>query len=313
MKTIIYGAGAMGCYFGARLQQSGHDVTYIARGPHLEAMQQNGLRIESRSGGFHLNEVCARRDTSGLDCADLILFAVKNYDVADCLPEMSGIVGPDTAIITVQNGVSAQPMLADAFGADRVLPGVVRLPADIREPGVIRTPAEEEMTGITFGPYAGGSSPAADAIHRALIPSGIPVVLSDDIWRALWEKFIPLSAFSAMTVSTRLDIGHIRRTENSRALLRALIDETASIARAAHDTVPADAGQTAFDFLMQVPPDIHASMLDDLERGKRIELDWLSGEVIRRGRALGIPTPSHECIYAVLAPFIDGRPEDADN
>lgn len=309
MRTIIYGAGALGCYFGARLQQSGHDVTYIARGEHLEAMQRNGLSIESRSGNFKLDQVDATDEPKKVRPGDLIFFAVKNYDVEKAVKDMVGLVGPDTAIMTVQNGVWAQSVMAEKFGPDRVLPGVVMLPADIKEPGVVRTPAEAEMGGITFGPYAGGSTDLAARIHQVFVASGVPATLSEDIWRSLWEKFIRLSAYSAMTVSTRLNIGATQKTEAARNLLKSLVDESAAIAQASHASIPNDAAQSAFDFIMGVPPDIHASMLDDLMRGKRIELDWVSGEVVRLGKEFGIPTPCHEFAYAVLSPYIAGCPE----
>ncbi|MDU8945592.1 ketopantoate reductase family protein [Ovoidimarina sediminis] len=311
MRAIIYGAGALGCFYGARLQESGHDVTYIARGAHLEAMQRNGLRIESRLGDVHIETIDATDDPTMVRQGDLIFFAVKNYDVETAIPAMAGLVGADTRIITVQNGVWAQPLLADRFGRERVLPGVVVLPADIKAPGVIRTPAEVELGGLTFGPYGGGVSEHAVRIHDAFVASGVPATLTEDIWRALWEKFIRLSAYSAMTVSARLNIGAIQKTAAARDLMHSLVGETAAIARASHGSVPPDAAKSAFDFLMSLPSDIHASMLDDLLRGKRIELDWLSGEVIRRGRELGIPTPSHAFAHAVLSPYIGGRPEGA--
>ncbi|WP_108259797.1 ketopantoate reductase family protein [Mangrovicoccus ximenensis] len=309
MKAIIYGAGALGCFFGARLQQGGHDVTFIARGAHLEALQRHGLRVESSSGDFCLEHVDATSEIAHLTPADLIFFAVKNYDVAASAAAMAGLVGPGTAILTVQNGVWAQPHLAAAFGAQRVLPGVVMMPAEIKEPGVIRTPAEAELGGITFGPYEGGSSELGARMLAAFAQSGVPATLSDDIWQSLWKKFIPLSSYAAITAATRLNIGAIRETEVTRALLKSLIGETASVARASHGTVPGDAGQSAFDMLMGLPPHLHASMLGDLLRGRRIELEWLSGEVIRRGRELGIATPSHQFAYAVLAPYANGRPE----
>ena len=278
----------------------------------MDAMQRNGLTIESRSGNFRLDRVDATDDLTNVGQSDLIFFAVKNYDVKKTMSDMAGLVGSETSIMTVQNGVWAQKVLADRFGQNRILPGVVLLPADIKEPGVIRTPAEAELGGITFGPYEGGTSEQAIRAHHAFTNSGIPVTLSKDIWRSLWEKFIRLSAYSATTVSTRLNIGAIQRTEASRRLLKSLVDETTAIARASHDTIPADAGQSAYDFLMGLPPDIHASMLDDLMRSKRIELDWISGEIVRRGRELGIPTPCHEFAFAVLAPFRDGRPKESN-
>lgn len=308
MKTVILGAGALGCFFGARLQQNGHEVTYVARGAHLKAMQRNGLRIESRSGNFSLDHVDATDDLAEVGDSELIFFAVKNYDVEKTMSEMADIVGPETAVMTVQNGVWAQKAMADRFGGNRVLPSAVYLPADIKEPGVIRTSAEAELAGITLGPYEGGTSELAVRVQEAFKDSGVSTTLSEDIWRSLWEKFIRLSAFSAITGSTRLNIGEILKTEATRRLLRSLLEETLAIARASHKTIAEDEGQRAFDFFMQLAPDVHASMLDDLLRGKRIELDWISGEVIRRGRELGIPTPCHEFAYAVLAPFREGRP-----
>lgn len=157
MHFIIYGAGALGCFYDAKLQQGGHDVTFVARGEHLEALKSNGLHIESSSGNFHLESVNAISDISAADKGDVIFFAVKNYDVQKSAVDLVSAMGSDTSIITVQNGVSAQPVLANKFGAERVFPGVVRLPADIKSPGVVRTPAEMEMGGIAFGPYHGGT------------------------------------------------------------------------------------------------------------------------------------------------------------
>ena len=309
MRVTIHGAGALGSYFGALLQNAGHDVCYVARGPHLEAMRNDGLRIEGSAGRIRLDKVRAVATIAEAGPADLVLFAVKNYDVERSAADLAASIDPEALIFTVQNGVSAQPRLAGIFGPDRVLPGVVRLPADIRSPGVVRVPAESEMGGLMFGTYDGAPSERARAVIGKLIDSGIGAKLSDDIWRALWEKYIPLSAFSATTTMARLDIGPIRETAASRRLLRSLIAETATVARADHPSVPETAADAAFDFLMSVPADIHSSMLDDLLRGKRLELDWLSGEVVRRGERLGVPTPAHAFTCAVLAPHAAGRPD----
>jgi 2-dehydropantoate 2-reductase len=309
MRSTIYGAGALGCYYGARLQKAGHELSFVARGPHLDAMKANGLLIERSNGNIRLDTVRAVATIAEAGPADLVLFAVKNYDVEQAAADLAASINPETVIMTVQNGVSAQPHLAEKFGQDRIFPGVVRLPADIKSPGVIRVPADAEMGGFVYGAYDGKTTEHAKAVSDALIESGIGATLSDDIWKTLWEKFIPLSAFSAMTVMTRLDIGPVRETTASRNLLRTLMEETATVARADHPSVPANAAETAYDFLMNVPPNVHASMLDDLMRGKRLELEWLSGEVIRRGKKIGIETPAHEFTYAVLAPYIDGPPE----
>jgi 2-dehydropantoate 2-reductase len=309
MRITIHGAGALGCYFGARLQNAGHDLCFVARGPHLEAMKTNGLLVEGSTGHIRLKRVRAVATIAEAGPADLVLFAVKNYDVEQAAADLAASINPEAAIMTVQNGVSVQPHLADKFGPDRILPGVVRLPADIKSPGVIRVPAEAEMGGLVFGAYDGKTSERSLAVFDAFTESGIGATLSDDIWRTLWEKFIPLSSFSAMTVMTRLDIGPVRKIAASRSLLRTLMDETAAVAQADHPSVPADAADAAYNFLMNVPPNVHASMLDDLLRGKKLELEWLSGEVIRRGKKLDVKTPAHEFAYAVLAPHADGRSE----
>lgn len=309
MRVMIHGAGALGCYFGAHLQKAGHDVAYIARGPHLEAMQANGLLLETATSSIALEKVRAVATAKDAGAADLVVFAVKNYDVAQAAETLAATLNPEALILTVQNGVTAQPILADIFGKDRILPGAVRMPADIKAPGVVRVPAMLDMEELLLGTYDGKSNPRAQAIFDVLLDSEIGTVVSDDIWRTLWEKFIALSAFSAITAVSRLDVGAIRGTEATRNLLRALIDETASVARASHSTIPAEAADTAFDILVNLPPNIHASMLDDLLRGKRLELEWLSGEVVRRGKLLDIPTPAHAFVYAVLAPYSDGRPE----
>ncbi len=280
MRITIHGAGALGCYFGARLQNAGHDLCYVARGDHLEAMRTNGLLIEGSAEQIRLDKVRAVATIAEAGPSDLVLFAVKNYDVERSAADLAASVNPEAMIITVQNGVSAQPHLARTFGPDRILPGVVYPPASISSPGVIRVPAETEMGGLVFGTYDGALTERAQVVRDALIESGIGATLSDDIWRTLWEKFIRLSAYSATTTMARLDIGPVRETPASSRLLRTLVEETAKVARADHPSVPEDAADAAFDFILNVPPDIHASMLDDLLRGKRLELDWLSGEVV---------------------------------
>jgi len=309
MRVAIYGAGALGCYFGARLQKAGHDVYYVARGPHLEAMQKDGLRVEIPSGDFRLDKVHAVASIAEAGPADVVFFAVKNYDVVQASADLAAAIHPEAAIVTVQNGVSAQPLLAKQFGRDRILPAVVRMPADIKEPGVIRVPADLAVAEFVFGTYDGTEDARAQALFEACTDAGIGTELSGDIWRTLWEKFIPLSAFSAMTGVSRLDLGALRETQASREMLLALVEETAAVARADHSTVPQEAAKTAFDFMMGMPGGIHASMLDDLLRGRRLELEWLSGEVVRRGKSLGISTPAHAFSCAVLAPYVNGRPK----
>jgi len=308
MRITIHGAGALGCLLGARLQSAGHDLTFVARGQQLDAMTTNGLLVESSTGDIRLDRVRAVATIGAAGPADLVLFAVKNYDVERAAEDLAAAINPEAAIMTVQNGVSAQPHLAGKFGKGRILPSIVRIPVNIKSPGVIRV-STAEMGGLVFGAYDGKMTEQTSAVSDAIAKSGIGATVSDDIWTTLWEKFIPYSAVSAITTMTRLNIGPIQKAAASRRLLRALIDETTAVARASHPSVPTDAADAAFEFVMNIPPNVHASMLDDLLRGKRLELEWISGEVIRRGRELGIETPRHEFAYAVLAPYIDGRPE----
>ncbi|MCP4306668.1 MAG: 2-dehydropantoate 2-reductase [bacterium] len=235
---------------------------FVARGPHLDAMKTKGLLVEGSTGDIRLDTVRAVATIAEAGPADLVLFAVKNYDAKQAATDLAASINPEAVIVTVQNGVSAQPHLAEKFGQDRIFPGVVRLVADIKSPGVIRVPAEAEMGGLVFGAYDGKTARRPQAVFDALTESGIGATLSEDIWKTLWEKFIPLSAFSAMTVMTRLDIGPVRETTASRHLLRTLMEETVAVARADHPSVPEDAAETAYEFLMNVPPNVHASMLD---------------------------------------------------
>lgn len=306
MRIMVMGAGALGGYFGARLQDAGHDVTYVARGAHLDAMQRDGLTVESPLGDLRFPRVRAVGSPADAGPADVVLFMVKNYDVATAAEALAPALGAEARVVTAQNGVWAQDHLADRLGVERVLPGAIYMPADIKSPGVIRHSAEFHR--IVFGPLAGQDRKAAE-IASAIRATGIDVTLADDIRRVLWEKFVMMSANAAITALTRLDIGPIRDTPRTRELLRQLIDETARIARASHGSVPETVADDAFAFLTEtVPPTMHASMLDDLLRGRRLELDWLSGDVVRRGQALDLPTPAHDFAQAVLAPFADGQP-----
>ncbi|AZQ68617.1 2-dehydropantoate 2-reductase [Silicimonas algicola] len=307
MKVMVLGAGALGGYFGARLQEAGHDVAYVARGEHLAAMQADGLRVESPLGDIRLPRVHAVADPREAGPADLVLFMVKTYDAEAAARSLKPVMRPETLVITAQNGVSAQPILAEAVGRSAVLPGAVYMPADIRAPGVIRHSAAFHR--IVFGPWEAEAMPGARDIRTAFTSAGLDAQVSEDIWALLWQKFVMMAANSAITTLTRLDIGPIRETPETLDLLRRLVDETFQVARATHPSVGEDAAAKALDFLLrEAPPTMHASMLDDLRRGKRLELPWLSGEVVRRGRALGIDTPAHEVVVGALMPYAQGNP-----
>ncbi len=307
MNILIMGAGALGSYFGGRLQAAGHDVTYVARGAHLEAMQSRGLKIESGAGDLTLPDVRAVAHPSEGPQPDAVFFLVKNYDVETAAETLLPSLGPETFVVTGQNGVSAPDRLARVIGEERVTPGVVRMPADIRAPGVVRHPTDSDELWV--GEFDGSSSDRVTGYIDAVNAAGMAGSVSLDIRAALWTKLIMLSGFSALTALTRLDIGPVRENPDTRALLIAALEETAAVGHAVCPTLGADALEDARDFLLEVaPPNVHASMLDDLNRGKRIELNYLSGDIVRIGKEVGVPTPTHAFVAAALAPFVDGAP-----
>lgn len=306
MRVTVFGAGALGGYFGARLQVQGHEVVFVARGAHLEAMQREGLRVESPAGDIHLPDVRAVADPRDAGEAQLILFMVKNYDVEAAAETLFPTLGPETLVLTVQNGVTAPDILGEVIGAERVLPGAVYMPADIKSPGVIRHSADFHR--VVFGTDFPSLSSRVEEIGRAIEETGIEVTVSEDIRGVLWEKFLLMSASSSITALTRLSMGPVRETPETLALMRQLVAETGRVARAEHPAMAEDAEDKALNWLENIAPSgMHASMLDDLLRGKSLELNWLSGEVVRRGKRLGIDTPAHEFAVAALAPHAAGE------
>lgn len=307
MKILVMGAGALGAYFGGRLQAAGHDVTLIARGAHLAALRERGLRIESPAGDLALPEVQASDDPAAGGTPDVVMFMVKNYDVEEAGRRLAPVLGPDTIVVTCQNGVSAPRRLAAIVGEPRVHPGAVYMPADVREPGVVRHSGAFHR--LVFGPFSGPPGATARAFAEAVRAAGPDCDLAADIRAALWEKFVLLSSFSALTTVTRLDIGPVRDCPETRALLVRAVEEALAVGRADCPSLDPEAGARALGMMLdRMAPHVHASMLDDLNRGRRIEVDDLSGEIVRLGRRHGIPTPVHDFAFAVLKPFAAGAP-----
>ena len=305
MRFLVMGAGALGGYFGGRLQGAGHDVTFVARGAQLEAMRQSGLRIESGAGDLTLDEVRAVADPAEAGPADVVLFMVKNYDLREAAEALAPVMGDETVVLTVQNGVTAPERLSRILGSDHVVPGVVRLPADVSAPGVIRHPVAFHK--FLIGERSGEVTPRIRAIAEAIEGSGPECEITGDIEGALWRKMIMLSSMSAMTALTRLDIGPIRECPQSRDLLVACVNEAAAVGRVVCPSLTASDVTEAQTFLLEtIDGHVHASMLDDLTRGKRLELNFLSGEIVRLGGRHGVPTPTHAFVTAALQPFVEG-------
>ncbi len=307
MRIGIMGAGALGGYFGGRLVAAGYDVSMIARGAHLRAMQANGLQIESPMGDLHVPEVNAVGDPADVGVVDVVMLLVKNYDIAEAAHAIAPMLGPETMVTTFQNGVSAPGIVGGIIGADKVVPGVARIPASVSSPGkIVHTAPYDTML---FGEVDGVVTPRVQRFSDALAAAGTTPKISENILHELWSKFIMQSTLSAMTTLTRLNIGPIRENDASRALFIAASVEAENVGRAVVPDLPDDLAAQNWEFLMGFTSTMHASMLDDLLRGKRLEVDSMSGEIVRLGALHGVETPIHSVFNAALQPFVDGAPD----
>ena len=303
MRIAVVGSGGVGGYFGGRLAAAGADVAFLARGAHLDAMRARGLRIDSPKGNLHLPRVTAESDPTAIGLVDVAFFAVKLYDTEAALAMLPPLVGPDTMVIGFQNGVETVATLTRAVGAAHTAGGVSYVSAVIAEPGVIRHTA---MDHLIFGMPDGSRSPQLEALLEACRPGVFQATLSQDITVDIWTKFVRLSVFSGMTAVTRGPIGVIVTDPELLGMLRAAVRETMAVAHAKGIAVPRTIDDDVTAAYKALPPQAKASMLEDLERGRRIELPWLSGAVVRLGREVGVPTPIHEFITTVLRPYVDG-------
>jgi 2-dehydropantoate 2-reductase len=304
MKIAVIGAGGVGGTFGAALAKAGADVWFLARGAHLAAMRSDGLRIVGGRGETHLVPTQATDDPAAIGHADVVLFCVKLWDVESAGEHIRPIVGPSTAVIPLQNGIDASDRLIPILGAGWVMGGVAQISATIEGPGVVRQTGT--FMRLVFGELAGGLSTRGDAFLSMCRAAGFDAHHSDNIRTELWLKFIVLATNSAITAATRLPFGKLRDDPDVVALFEDATKEVVAVGKAAGVALPDDAAQRNMSFLAGAPPAMMASMAHDLIRGNRIELPWLSGKVVALGRELGVPTPVHSVLYAVLKPFIEG-------
>lgn len=299
MRIAIIGAGGVGGYFGARLQQAGADVGFVARGAHLEALRRDGLKVESPLGDIHLPRVNATDNAADLGQADIVWLAVKLWDTESAIRSMKSVVGPDTGIISFQNGVQKDDVLRQAFGDRAVMGGVGYIAANIDRPGVIKHTGA--MQRLIFGEYDGSRSARAEALLDACTRGGINAELSDDIRKAIWEKFVFLVGLSGSTTTMRATIGPIRSNPRTRAFLFDLMRETVAVGRALGVALPADYADQRLTFVDSLPEAMTSSMHHDLNGRKRLEVSWLSGGVVQLGDRAGLPTPMNRAVRDVLA------------
>lgn len=301
MRIALIGVGGVGGYFGGQLAAAGEDVLFVARGAHLAALQKDGLTVESERGPLKHLKVAATDNPAGHGPVDVVMLGVKLWDTDAALAQAEPLVGPQTAIVSFQNGIESIEKITAACGGQAALGGTCHIAASIARPGVIAHTGT--MARLTFGEPAGGLSPRVEAFAAACRKAKFDVVASPDIRRAIWEKFVFLSSFSGMTALSRQPIGPIRATVEGRAAFLAALEEVSAVARARGIALPPDHATKALGFADTLPAEMKSSMLGDLQRNARLELPWLSGAVAALGRELGIPTPVHTTITAALLPY----------
>ncbi len=307
MRIAVIGAGGVGGAFGAALAHAGADVTFIARGAHLKAMQEQGLRILSPRGDTHLHPAQAVADPAKVGVVDLVMFCVKLWDVESAGEAIKPMVGLDTAVMTFQNGIDAHERLLPILGARAVMGGVAQISATIAEPGVIRQTGT--FMRLVFGELDGSITPRGEAFHALCVKAAFDATLSDRILVELWLKFILLATNSGWTGLTRRPMGELRDDPDIAPLMHMAVREVAALAAARGIALPDGTPEKIIGGWKHMPPTMRASMALDLIRGSRIELPWLSGKVVAMGRELGVPTPIHAMIHAGLKPYIMGALE----
>ena len=308
MRFAILGAGAVGGYFGARLARSGQDVTFIARGAHLEAIRVRGMQVRSAQLGDFVASAQAESDPARVGPVDVVIVAVKAYDNDTAYPLIAPMLGPDTVVLTLQNGVDNVDQLAHLVGPARVLGGSTYVATALEAPGlIVQTGVHRSVIfGEVFGPR--GLTARVRAIADAMSPADIQVHAVPDARTPLWDKFVYLVPFSGFTGSARLPIGFLWPHPQVREMFYAGAREVAAIAAAEGVTLSADRFETLQEYMDNIPPTTRSSLLIDLEQGKRIEVEALQGAALRRAAAHGVPAPIVATLYAVLKPWASGNP-----
>ncbi|MEA2899182.1 MAG: 2-dehydropantoate 2-reductase [Bradyrhizobium sp.] len=306
MRIAVVGTGGVGGGFGAALAKAGADVTFIARGAHLAAMKSEGLKVQSARGDIHLVPTRATDDPADIGQVDVVLFCVKLWDVESAGQQLRPLIGPDTAVIPLQNGIDAADRLIPILGPNAVMGGVAQISASITGPGLIQQVGT--FMRMIFGELDGRRGKRGEDFLALCLKAGFDATVSEQILTELWMKFILLASNAGMMAATRQPIGKLRDDPDLRPIFVAAYREVIDVGRARGVALPADAVDQILDFTSHAPPAMKASMALDLERGNRLELPWLGGKVVELGRQLGVPTPTHGMIYAILKPYIMGTP-----
>jgi 2-dehydropantoate 2-reductase len=306
MKIAVMGSGGVGGLVGGRLATVGADVHFVARGRHLDAMRQNGLTIESDAHSpLHVPQVSVTDEPATIGVADYVLIAVKLWETEAAGRAVASLVGPHTAVLSLQNGVIKDDILKTIFAPEAVMGGAAYMGTSIARPGVIRQIGP--LQRVVFGEYDGQTSPRAKRLLEAMLRAGLQAELSTDIRRALWEKYAFLVGLSACTASMRTPIGPIRSNPQTRAFLLDVVKEAVAVARALGVNLPADYAEQRVAFADTLPPDMTSSLHHDLEHGGRLEVEWLSGGVVQLGKTVNVPTPCNRAVWDILALHANGK------
>jgi 2-dehydropantoate 2-reductase len=306
MRIAVMGAGGTGGYFGGLLARAGEEVTFIARGAQLNAIRREGLTVKSVLAGDFTIPAKATDHPADIGPVDLVLFCVKAYDNLVAAELIRPLIGPQTIVLSVQNGIDNEQQIAKVIGPQHVAGCISYVSSTIESPGVIAQTAGPGK--IIFGEMAGGTSHRTEALKETLQKAGITAELHPDIQTALWQKFMAICGVNGVTALTRLPMGEIMACEETRKLLKGTMEEVEAVAQASDASLPEGCVQQSVDFFGSLEPSMRGSMYYDLAAGRRLELDVLNGTVVRIGGKHGIPTPINFTIYAALKPYLNGAP-----
>jgi len=306
MRIAVMGAGGVGGYFGARLAAAGHDVSFVARGGHLDAVRARGLAVKSANGDVVIAAPRATDDPATLGAADVVLFAVKLWDTEYAAARLKPLHARGGLVVTLQNGVESIDRVAAVLGLERVTGGVAYLAATIGEPGVIVHTGT--LARLRFGPMLPGQKVAVASLLAACRDAGVDAEAVPDVRLALWEKFVFLLALSGLTAISGQPLGVVRSDPELRAQFEAAMFEAWSLARACGVALADDFVAAQMRFADTLPHEMRSSMLNDLVAGRRLEAPWLCGAVERMAKPLRVATPVNNAIHAALKPYCDGRP-----
>ncbi len=301
MKIAVMGTGGVGGYYGALLAKQGHEVTFVARGAHLKAIQENGLQIKSIFGDFQVKPAKATDNPAQIEPVDLIMFCAKTYDTDDAVQKIKPIVGKETTVLSLQNGVDAVERIGNVLGVEHIVAGATWISSALEAPGVIKQVSD--FRRVVLGELDGRATPRIQAIYEAFKQTGITVELSENILKILWTKFVFISSASSFGSLTRLPMAEYRTIPETRALIISLMREVEAVARAQGAALDANVVEQALGFMDNAAPHIKASMQLDVESGHRIEIESMIGVIGRKGRQRGVPTPVADMIYAALLPI----------